>query len=124
MIYDNPEDFNAATSAGATTDADPAAKFVEEPWAGHRLRGQGLPGGDPGWHLVYHRSEDGSRGWLIGYEYAEDSKTGRILLVRDDWTEEKDRSARRIAGANFETLFRNRVGVGEANVDYVDRIIG
>lgn len=123
-IFESTDEFNQATGAGVTADDQPQDGFTEESWNGHRLRGQGLPGGDPGWHLVYHHGTEAEHGWLIGYEYASDAKTGRVLLVREKWTAEKDRDACKIAGANFEKLFRYKVGMGEANVDYLDRIMG
>ena len=97
-IYNNPDEFNAATGACASPQGGFGGRELD---LGYRLPGPDQPGGrDGGWLLVTGFPESSNesvfgtkedQAWLYAYEIdVKNCKTGRIALIRENWSEKLD----------------------------------
>ncbi|MFC3297883.1 hypothetical protein [Clavibacter michiganensis] len=125
-IYNTIEEFKTAENAPASRE-DEQTTTAEADW-GYRLRGAGVPGGNEhGWLLTFLMAERpgvggiAGSGWLIAYEIMGARKTGRIALLRRDWTAEIDQAEiRRTRAEAWWGGAAQRNTIGEADLETVD----
>lgn len=130
LIYDTIDQANQAEGIHATPQGESSpGKWAEADW-GYRLRGQGLPGGGRGgWLLTYifngaPFSPSPSRtGTLIAYEIINDTKTGRVAILRRDWTGALDEEWIQKVQASPEWKLNDRNDSGEDDIDRIDNLL-
>jgi hypothetical protein len=117
-IYESIHEFTTAEHAPASGNPEPIAP--EEDW-GYRLRGAGLTGGTNGWHLTYLHHDD--PGLLIAYEISNNKKTGRIALLRRNWTRAYNDHWKHHTQTSTHWTPTTRDTTGEADIDHIDTAI-
>ena len=133
IIYPALDDAMAAEPGLIVTaqgETSPASHF-ERDWGGYRLRGAGLPGGSIGWLLTFAGQGSGwyptSPGWLIAYEIVHNSKSGRIAVLRRNWSPATDEAERKrvirdtSVWSEAPAAASSDTGHGEADLDVIDR---
>lgn len=129
LIYNSIEEINRAEAIVAVEQGKPSpGGWGEADW-GYRLRGEGLRGGEHGWLLTFifygaPFSPDPNRvGTLIAYEIKNNSKTGRVAVVRRDWSGAADDEWMKKIKSSTQWSFKGRDSKGEADLAIIDEML-